>query len=541
MRKIPVVSTIHNEIEWQFESERPGEAQDYLVALVRAHGLKAGKRRTETHRDTYLDTGDWRFYRAGYALRVRQAAQGNRSHVELTLKSLDGAQGALRHRREITERVELRQGEDLARLVCAAPGPVGERVRAVSGCAPIGALFEIVTRRTTVALHRGNTLMAEVALDQSTISAPAGQMPVALQRIEIEATAEAQDELQTFIDAWLETYPMGVPTQSKFEAGLTAQGLLPVKAADLVAAPLSLTGRSLSRLALGELALAMVRKRVADLLECEPGARLGEDIEALHSMRVATRRLRALLRLFQDALPEHGTIIRSELRWLAGVLGETRDLDVHLEQTRAWASEAGAEERAALDTLAQLLEQDRLVARRAMLTTLDSARYERLKVSLIALCGRSLSELPPQAVKPAEQAMPKLLSRRYRRLHELADVLTDESPPADFHAARIQGKRLRYALEAAAPLYGKPARALIKRLAEMQDVLGRYQDAQVAVTRVNELCAKHSGDLPADTVAALNRIAQRYAQHGEEIRQEFWPAWRALRRAWDKFSTNLSS
>jgi len=83
--------------------------------------------------------------------------------------------------------------------------------------------------------------------------------------------------------------------------------------------------------------VATLRRQFASFVKHEPGARLGEDEEDVHDMRVATRRMRAALRLFRDYLPKRTTArMMRELRWIALALGEVRDLDVLITQIRAW-------------------------------------------------------------------------------------------------------------------------------------------------------------------------------------------------------------
>ena len=93
----------------------------------------------------------------------------------------------------------------------------------------------------------------------------------------------------------------------------------------------------------GQLGYAVVRRHLGVLLAKESGTRLGEDIEELHDMRVATRRLRAALDLFAEVFPVRAVGLRNELRWLAGVLGAVRDLDVQLERMDdpEWAAGRG--------------------------------------------------------------------------------------------------------------------------------------------------------------------------------------------------------
>ena len=535
------MNTDQREIEWQFDADRLSGAQTCLARIARRHGLTPGKARVETHHDTYFDTGDWRVYRAGYALRLRVAAGPESQPGELTLKSLAAAEKGLRQRREVTETLESVDRREPAVAALAAPGPVGERVRAIAGPARLEPIFEIVTRRKAIPLSANGQRAGEIALDETTIAGDRELSPhlARLRRIEIEAAPGMAPLLQPFVSESRKVCHLREAEQSRFEIGLAARGLTPASVTDVFPA-LAQHATATRGMTLGELAMLMVRRRAIEMLEQEPATRMGDDIEALHAMRVATRRLRSILRLFEDALPGQGIALAEELRWLAGALGETRDLDVHLEQTRAWLATADPQERAPLETLARLLEQDRLLARRRMLDALDSARYERLKISLASL-GAQAHALPRLAGKPAAKVMPGLIQRRYRRLRRLADRLSDDSPPPDFHAARIQCKRLRYALDCAEALYGRPVRAAIKRLANIQAILGQYQDAQVAIARMRDLCSRHTADLPPGAVETLNKIAQQHARQGEEIKQRFWPAWRKLRgSAWRKLAERMN-
>ena len=79
-----------------------------------------------------------------------------------------------------------------------------------------------------------------------------------------------------------------------------------------------------------ELARARLRAQLDELCAQAVVVGAGDDPEAVHKMRVATRRLRAALRVFEDMLPPSATHLRGELKWLAGVLGAVRDLDVQI-------------------------------------------------------------------------------------------------------------------------------------------------------------------------------------------------------------------
>ena len=111
------------------------------------------------------------------------------------------------------------------------------------------------------------------------------------------------------------------------------------------------------------------------MLAHDPGTRLGTDLEELHQMRVATRRLRAFLRAGNELVdPEWSSRVRDELKWLGGVLGPVRDLDVLTEHLASEIETLG-DDRAGGRKLLRTLERNRRTARRRLLAALGSERY----------------------------------------------------------------------------------------------------------------------------------------------------------------------
>src|SRR5258707_15789426 len=82
----------------------------------------------------------------------------------------------------------------------------------------------------------------------------------------------------------------------------------------------------------GDLALDILEQQAAAFLGHAPGAHAGEDPLHVHQMRVATRRMRAALKLFADVLPAEAGSLNDELQWIARQLGACRDLDVHMRR-----------------------------------------------------------------------------------------------------------------------------------------------------------------------------------------------------------------
>src|SRR5215467_4412586 len=91
----------------------------------------------------------------------------------------------------------------------------------------------------------------------------------------------------------------------------------------------------------GELGLQVLRQHALAFGQHAPEARTSSDIEHVHQTRVATRRMRAALRVFGDVLPPELAGLSDELKWIAGQLGPVRDLDVQLLRVRGAGAALG--------------------------------------------------------------------------------------------------------------------------------------------------------------------------------------------------------
>jgi len=275
-----------------------------------------------------------------------------------------------------------------------------------------------------------------------------------------------------------------------------------------------------SSMTVGEVAFAVLRKHFASFLTHQPGTQLGEDPEHLHDMRVATRRMRAALRLFEMALPPHETMrLRRELRNVGWLLGKVRDLDVQSAQMEEWAATMVTVGPEAVAPLLRLLEARRERARAKMLRFLDSRRFASLQGALFRRLRGSPSARRPAAQLPIRAAAPILIRRAHRKFVRVARAIDRTSPPAAYHQVRIRGRRLRYALEFLEPVYGLPARELIDALTVVQDILGRYQDGQVSMAILRELSGETT--LPGPTWQAVGEMAQMAAARTEKLQGDF--------------------
>src|SRR5262249_54515903 len=253
------------------------------------------------------------------------------------------------------------------------------------------------------------------------------------------------------------------------------------------------------------------------------GVRANEDIEEVHQMRVATRRLRGALRVFGDILPPEAGTLHDELRWIADRLAPARDLDVQLERLGSTADELGLEA-GHIRPYRSWLEAERRKVQAALDEALSSTRFGRLLQLL-----KSQQEWTTQ-LTIAEDDGPRRLRRAYKRLKRRAGELDANSSTADLHKVRIRAKWLRYTAEFFEPAYGQPARRLAQRAVVLQDLLGDFQDGVVSTQRIHEAVDAAAGTWSADTVLALGRVVECEAQRGATIRKNVGPAVRAVRR-----------
>lgn len=225
------------------------------------------------------------------------------------------------------------------------------------------------------------------------------------------------------------------------------------------------------------------------MLRYEPGTRQGEDIEALHDMRVATRRMRAAFRVFGDYFePKALTPHLKGLRRTGRVLGAVRDLDVFREQTQLYADGQPESGQAGLEGFLAKLESRRKDARAEMIRYLDGERYRRFVRrfgEFVETEGKGSRQVAPNGGEPrpyrVRHVAPSAIYERLAAVRSYDEWVCIPDPPLSrLHALRIACKRLRYTLEFFEEVLGSGTKALIKEIVAMQDLLGGLQDAVVA-------------------------------------------------------------
>ena len=252
-----------------------------------------------------------------------------------------------------------------------------------------------------------------------------------------------------------------------------------------------------------------------ELLARERGVRLGADSEELHKQRVATRRLRSVLRSARPMIEDRARAerLRDELRWLGALLGEVRDRDVLIDYLVAEL--ATLEEAAAFGAVLELLDGERDEAREQLIGALDAPRYTTLLAEL---------QRPPSLKEGA--SLERVAADEYRRLRKAARKLDPEATDEELHRLRIRAKRARYAAEAVGA-----KKRFVERAKDLQDVLGEHQDAVVAEERIRDLLARVRGT--GRTALAAGRLIERQRHRRSDARRAWPRAWKRLERAGD--------
>ncbi len=277
-------------------------------------------------------------------------------------------------------------------------------------------------------------------------------------------------------------------------------------------------------------AFGYVLGHLADvILYNAPLAAAGQSgLDPVHEMRVAVRRLRSAIALFRVAVGCPAVdAAAGALKALADRLGPARDWDVFVAETAASVAKVLPDD-ATLRRLRAAAERRRRQAYAALREWLSGAEFRRLGLALAGLAGGRawMGALAPAQVETLalglEAFAGRALARRLRRLAAAGEAI-EHLDAAALHAIRLRAKRMRYVAEVFAPIYpGKATRRFMRRLARLQDRLGRLNDSSVADGLLGEIGAGAGGRahaaglvrgfLAARGGGARGRIARAWAR-----------------------------
>jgi len=435
--------------------------------------------------NVYYDTSDHLLQRHGMALRLRQVG----GHWLQTLKTQGVSRGAVRRRGEWETPARVVRGRgriDVARFMNS---PLTALLQKHQGRSSLVPIFQTHVTRTVWSIQRGSAAV-EVALDVGEIEAEYQQQTLreAICEIELELKGGARNgESAVLLELALELIDANgraplvlVPvTRSKAERGyqlVSRETPSAVKASAKAIIGHVLRGATTATALRSVVTdgLAVLSANVEHLLR-------HDDAEYVHQARVALRRVRSAVRLFDRDQCDMPQSLAQQFRWFGRTLGETRDWDVITEETLPSLTESIGVD--ATEALIARADRKRQRARQKVRAAARTVRYSTLVLDGEKWCLTTAST-PPRTLRDAAA---RDLQRACKKLFKEArffGALTS----GQRHQVRILAKRLRYALDLFAVALPKQTTArYIDALSELQDVLGLLNDASVAAAVLPQL------------------------------------------------------
>ncbi|MFI9454195.1 CHAD domain-containing protein [Amycolatopsis sp. NPDC052450] len=451
---------------------------------------------------TYFDTPDFRLAQAGITLRRRLGGSDEGWHLKLPVGE---------DRRE-----ELRL--PLGGKPDKVPGGLARLVRAHTLGAKLVQAAHLRTERTSYALldAEGREL---ATLTDDVVTGEAGGDKAHLDRwreIEIELSPGADPAVLDSLD------------QAVVSAG-AERSRWPSKLRRLTD-ELVPSARGAS----GSVLADYLAEQLDVLRRNDIGVRRDAD-DAVHQMRVASRRLRSGLKTFGrsfDADVANG--LAAELRWLGGELGPARDTEVMAarlhDEVKALPAELvlGNVEQLMTRHFAREAEESKARAIRA----LDSKRYTELLRALEKLVAK------PRKIKEGKKELRKAVARTDRKLRRAVAAASELESGAEqdaaLHEVRKKAKRARYAADAVRPVTGKKLRKWRKNVKAVQSTLGTHHDLVVTRETLRLLGLRAYAEnenaftyglLHGRSVASAEAAHRRFAGEWQEWSKGSRPKW----------------
>ena len=489
--------------------------------LSTAFTVSGGDRPAKARR-IWLDTFDWRLYRAG--LTLQQVTCWNTTELVLTGRDGEHLTAVLGRPPKAPQTPARPAARPSARLphwpalIEALPdGPLKDRLTPVIANRALLAVVSGTSQTSELRLlNEDQKTVARLHLDALTI--PGHEpLPARLSVGEVRGYQPAARRARHLLTAV--TGGISAGHQAPLDTALAAAGR---------PAP-DYTGKvdvKLRPAMPGREAVSALLLQQLDTLEANVDGVLHDtDTEFLHDLRIAVRRTRTVLKLLGDQLPGELTLrFASEFRWLGDITTPLRDLDVQLEELPSRAAGLVAAQPADLEPFRVYLTRRRTVARRALNRGLRSDRFATVlgdwrKALLVPKAGRRGPAGPQAADLAADRTR-----RAYNKVIRLGAAITDDSPAESLHTLRKRCKELRYVLEFFATLHQPQAqRAMVSDLKRLQDCLGEFQDSEVQQYEIQSLAAAMLARqaAPAPTLLAMGELAGQLGLRQGQARAEF--------------------
>jgi inorganic triphosphatase YgiF len=483
------------EIELKFEVDAAIAGKLEQVLLTRP----GGKDPPTANRlvSAYYDTPDCDLMKAGFGLRVREV-EGRR--IQTLKAELSGVSARGEWETELKG-----DGLDLDALEATPAAPL---IRRLNGA--LRPVFATRMERTAYPVRQGRSKI-EASLDRGRVEA--GERTQDLWELELELKAGPHQGVYALAKRLSEAVPLRLSFVSKAERGYR---LLSGQTAGeaIKQAKVKLGPGMTTRQAFQAIAAAGLRQWAGNAAVLAAARRP----EALHQMRVALRRLRTAMKLFEPVLADDAYArLTGELKWLAGELDLGRDTDVLIEETFRPAARR-LHGQAGMSGLGERLLKARTKAYDRVIELLGQPRHLNLVLDMAAWidCGRWADRDDPRrgplGDRPIEATAREGLDRLRRQIRKRGKNLT-RLDSEHRHKLRIRAKRLRYGLEFFSGLYESyrdqaRLQAMLTALRGLQDTLGVLNDLQVAQGK-GQAFAESGGRVAGDS--DIEGVQEAYA------------------------------
>lgn len=479
----------------------------------------AGKPVTRKLTSIYFDTPGLTLLDTGISLRVRRMSGNWFQAVKAAGSSLAGL-----HQRMEWEDIIAAGHPDFTKILDPELAQLFADQRLRDALRPI---FTTEVHRTEWQLAYDNGDKVELALDLGQLIA--GELREPISEIELELKAGGSGRLFDLALLLQRDIPLELENVSKAQRGYAHYRTQPLSIAK--ARPTRLERSMCAHAAFRQIAwecLTQLQGNLDMVLH-------GEDVEGVHQMRVALRRLRSAFAVFREVVgKESCSGILKDLCWITDVLGAARDLDVFITQTLPPMLEP-LHRHPGLLQLHDKADAARRLAYAEARAALASQRYHRLLLTLGAwLENERWRETDPAADgRTVFDIAQVTLAKRYKQLRQHGRRLM-HMHPEERHATRIAGKKLRYAAEFFTCLYSQnKARAFNRSLAELQDVLGVLNDITVTEGLIRRLIGEHPNRVLDESLHLFAGWNASNAMHRLAHLEEAWrtlagkpPFWR---------------
>jgi CHAD domain-containing protein len=418
--------------------------------------------------DTYFDTEERKLWNAGLVLRKRQYDD----QVVVTLKSLTPPLDTIHRREEVEMKVP---GIKIDQLNTWPDMAFSNRIWHITGGSDLVPIFSLHQHRFERDIIRNGVIVAELCIDQ--MQCRSGDSDITYSGLEVELTGGGtEQDLEKILKKLENTFDLIPEKASKLEVALSyaqVPGILTYTTSEIEPPDITLDD------SMATAALKTFRYHFEMMKKNDAGSYRGDDIEYVHDMRVAVRRMRTAYRVFEPYLDqEEMRPFLKTLKKTGRTLGVVRDLDVFRDNLEEHARKNRIQ--LGSSTLSATWNTAYINARCELIDYLESRRYQEFReefslyidrVLLTCSSRPTVSESLWQTLENQKQQC----TSYYRQIEKLVPV-----PMYGFHQLRIYLKHFRYTIEYFRNILGETGEQTITQTKVVQDHLGALQDAVVA-------------------------------------------------------------